>query len=232
MGYSAEIEFVSGVTDSGEAYDAVQRNLRMNHLALVDRARGGDQLRIGDNNGGLAMANKIILVDGISVEVTEQGAQVIEKLQRQLSDSAAAVSSMKSAHEKELAVKDSEIGKKDAEIENLKTQILSDADLDRMISERGELIAKARAIVDADYSGKSPAQIRRAAVAAILGDEALTAKTDAYVEARFDALAESALKDAAPVGGDPLRMNVKPKDSQTDNGQSAYEKRLADAWKH
>ena len=33
---------------SGEEYDAIQTNLHMNHLALVDKARGGDKLRIGD----------------------------------------------------------------------------------------------------------------------------------------------------------------------------------------
>lgn len=48
MGYSADIVFQKGVTDSGEEYDAIQTNLHMNHLALVDKARGGDKLRIGD----------------------------------------------------------------------------------------------------------------------------------------------------------------------------------------
>lgn len=48
MGYTAEIEFGDGVTPEGEKYDAVQKGIRMNHLALVDKARGGPELRIGD----------------------------------------------------------------------------------------------------------------------------------------------------------------------------------------
>src|SRR5690606_6090085 len=35
MGYSAEIVFGDGVTPEGEPYDAVQKSLRMNHLAVV-----------------------------------------------------------------------------------------------------------------------------------------------------------------------------------------------------
>src|SRR5690606_13036081 len=49
MGYSAELVFDSGVTPDGQEYDAIQKNLRMNHLAVVTMARGGSQLKIGDN---------------------------------------------------------------------------------------------------------------------------------------------------------------------------------------
>lgn len=45
MGYACEIEETSGVW-CGMAYDAVQRNIRYNHCALVDGARAGDAARI------------------------------------------------------------------------------------------------------------------------------------------------------------------------------------------
>ncbi len=48
MGYDCQLEWKSGVTDSGEAYDAIQRGIRSNHIAVVPRARGGSDLRIGD----------------------------------------------------------------------------------------------------------------------------------------------------------------------------------------
>ncbi len=50
MGYSTDIKWRTGVTDSGEEYDAVQTAIRGNHLAVVPVARGGDQLRIGDED--------------------------------------------------------------------------------------------------------------------------------------------------------------------------------------
>lgn len=49
MGYTADIIFDSGVSPRGEKYDAYQSNIRGNHLAIVDKARGGSQLRVLDS---------------------------------------------------------------------------------------------------------------------------------------------------------------------------------------
>lgn len=48
-GYNCELDFESGTTPSGEPYDAVQRKIRNNHVALVNKARGGSSLRVGDS---------------------------------------------------------------------------------------------------------------------------------------------------------------------------------------
>ncbi|MGO1079684.1 DUF2213 domain-containing protein, partial [Inquilinus sp. CA228] len=48
VGYAAEIDWTPGTTPAGEAYDAVQRRIRANHLAVVDAARAGPACRIGD----------------------------------------------------------------------------------------------------------------------------------------------------------------------------------------
>lgn len=44
-GYSVDLEETSGVW-MGMQYDAIQRNIRYNHVALVDRARAGDAAKI------------------------------------------------------------------------------------------------------------------------------------------------------------------------------------------
>jgi hypothetical protein len=49
LGYTSNIEWRSGVNDQQEAYDAVQTTIRINHLAVVDAARGGPKLAIGDH---------------------------------------------------------------------------------------------------------------------------------------------------------------------------------------
>ncbi|WP_295925353.1 DUF2213 domain-containing protein [uncultured Xanthomonas sp.] len=46
MGYTAEVHFEAGTTPDGQHYDAVQRKIANNHLAMVDTARGGPQLHI------------------------------------------------------------------------------------------------------------------------------------------------------------------------------------------
>lgn len=51
VGYGCEIEFKDGVTETGEAFDAVQSNIQVNHVAIVDNARGGQKLRLGDGAG-------------------------------------------------------------------------------------------------------------------------------------------------------------------------------------
>ncbi len=210
MGYTAEIVFEDGVTPDGEAYDAIQTNLRMNHLALVDRARGGEQLRIGDRRtpGGkdradnlppkeIPMSNmKTVLVDGLSVETTDAGAQAITKLQAQVKDGQTALADAQAAHATTIAAKDAEIARKDAEIDNLKGKVLTDADIDARVKARGDLIADAKLVApNVDFTGKADGDIRRAAVVAVLGDAAIAGKPDAYVQARFDIAVEDAKKD-------------------------------------
>lgn len=47
-GYTCELDWTSGITADGQRYDAIQRGIRINHLALVDKARAGELARIGD----------------------------------------------------------------------------------------------------------------------------------------------------------------------------------------
>lgn len=243
MGYSADIVFKAGVTDSGEEYDAIQTNLTMNHLALVDKARGGDKLRIGDkgnpdiihpaqpNEGGhMADSNlRKVMIDGLSVETTEQGAQAIDKLTKQVGDAKAEVVSLTDSHKSDIQAKDAEIAKRDAEIDSLKGKALSDADLDARVAARADLLAKAAKVADQDYTGKSDAEVRKLAVAKKFGDAAIADKSDAYIEARFDI----AVSDSE--GSDPVRDAFKDSKLTTvnlaDNGQTAYEDKLKNAWK-
>jgi hypothetical protein len=47
-GYTSELDFTPGVTADGKPYDAQQRNIRGNHIAIVKAGRAGPQCRIGD----------------------------------------------------------------------------------------------------------------------------------------------------------------------------------------
>ena len=46
MGYSVDVDPTPGVTPRGERYDAVQRNVIANHVAIVDRGRAGPDCAI------------------------------------------------------------------------------------------------------------------------------------------------------------------------------------------
>lgn len=199
MGYSAEIEMRDGVTEDGQKYDGVQVNLRMNHLALVARARGGSQLKLGDDKSHeddpMTDKLKTVTVDGIPVETTDAGATVIARLQKDVTDAQTKLSDAEAAHKQAIADKEKEIAAKDAEIDDLKGKVMDEAALDAAVKERADLIAVAKSIADQDYSGKSVAEIRKAAISMKLGDAAIAGKSDEYIAARFDILAEDAAKD-------------------------------------
>jgi hypothetical protein len=47
-GYASTIEFTDGSTETGEHFDAIQKNIRGNHVAIVKAGRAGPLCRIGD----------------------------------------------------------------------------------------------------------------------------------------------------------------------------------------
>jgi len=212
-GYTCDLDFTAGTTPTGEAYDAIQKNIRLNHVAIVQHGRAGKQVRIGDASAwGVApitndqrpekekiMTLKTVTVDGIPVEVTDQGATVIGTLQSRLADANTKLADAEKAHQAALAAKDAEIARKDAEIDATKAKVLSDADLDKRVQARADLITVAKSIAkDIKTEGLTDAAIRKVAVVAKLGDAAVKDKADAYIDARFDILAEDAKKVSNP----------------------------------
>lgn len=222
MGYTAEIVFDSGMTEAGEQYDAVQTMLRMNHLALVDRARGGAALRIGDDNHQSEekrMTTKTIMVDGLSVETTDAGAQAINKLQGQIADYARALETVKGENASVVAVKDASIGELTAKVQQLQDSSIKPEQLDAMVADRASLIATARAIVpEVKTEGVCDADIRKAVVSAKLGAEFVADASPDAIKGAYRVLA----KDAKPADTfrDTMRATPTPT-NVTDNGYAA-----------
>ena len=231
MGYTMDLDVTAGETADGQKYEAVQRNLRMNHLALVARARGGSQLKLGDNQPEVStVQTKTITVDGLSVETTEAGAQAIAKLLGDVASVRTDLETAKQEHTSALAAKDAELAQKDAEIDSLKSKVLDEAALDAAVRVRADLMAKAEKVAAKDYTGLSPADIRKAAVTAKLGKEVVDGKSPEYIEARFDILVDEA-------SADPVRQSVRHSAAPTvkDSPDAAFDDYLADtanAWKH
>ncbi|WP_267550068.1 DUF2213 domain-containing protein [Rhizobium rhizogenes] len=196
-GYICDVDFTAGITPAGEAYDAIQRNIRINHIAIVRRGRAGSKVRIGDaaapwgcsplaaprphsddkqSKEGM-MPTKTIMIDGIDIEVSDQAAEIIATLQQRLADAEA-------THQKAVAVRD-------AELDALKSVTPSDAEIDRKVEARADLIGLARTIAgNIKTTGLTDAAIRKAVVIAKAGEGAVQGRSDAYIDARFDMLAE------------------------------------------
>lgn len=242
-GYTCDLDFTAGKTPTGEAYDAIQKNIRINHVAIVQAGRAGSKVRIGDaaawgaapisttdkETVTMTDALRTVVVDGLSVTTTDQGAQAIAKLQKELESSAAKFADAATAHQTAIAAKDAEIAKKDAELDATKAKVLSDADLDKKVQARADLIAVAKTIAkDVKTEGLTDAGIRKAVVVAKIGDAAIAGKADAYIDARFDLLVE----DAAKGSPDPFAAVVKGGLQTTDAADqavvSAYDQMVKD----
>jgi hypothetical protein len=93
VGYGCELDWTPGKTPAGEIFDCIQKNIRVNHIAVVDVARGGPELAIdhgdvdddddntgdddmaGDNNPRPSLMQMV--VDGLTVSVPDAQTQSI-----------------------------------------------------------------------------------------------------------------------------------------------------------
>jgi hypothetical protein len=208
MGYETELLFRDGITPQGESYDAIQTDIRANHLAVVSTARGGEKLRIGDGKEKDAMT-KTIMVDGLQVEVTDAAEAAIIKLQgtiKTLTDAAVKADATTAAN---TATLNDALIKKDAEIAVLKTQVMTADLLDRAIVTRSKLITDAQRIhPQVKVESVSDADIRKAAVTAKLGDAAVAGKEQAFFDHVFDALVVQLPTQYIPTTGDSFTRTL------------------------
>lgn len=239
VGYSTELVWEDGVAPDGTPYQAKQTAIVANHIAIVKAGRAGPQCRFGDSWAAFSteqkdapMTLKTVTVDGIPVEVTDQGATVITTLLGRLAARDEAIVKKDTDHATVLAARDAALAKKDAEIDDLKGKVLDTKALDAAVQARGDLVAKAKAIAPTVATdGKTDAEIRHAVVASKIGDAAVKDKPAAYIDARFDILAED-VKPADPLAR-VIAGGLRTSDDATtvDKAHDAYVSRLTDAWK-
>ena len=260
-GYKVDYSPEPGITSDGQHYDGIQKNIRGNHVAIVNRARGGAQVRlmldsadaavndlITHSQGAVMSAN--IAFDGVSFEADPALAAAISAerddakgsyadMKRQYEDAMAEASKMKEemdAMEKEMKGKcDSAEGRADALSEEnaaLKSDLeaAKQINVDSLVEERIALIDKARPSLDSafDFAGKSVREIMEASIKAVRGDANLSDRSDDYVTAMFDTLAETAARDDS--GTSELRKAVASIASPM-SAPSSYMEKLQNAWK-
>lgn len=227
VGYTCDLKWEDGVTPDGQKYDAIQTNIRANHLAVVAAARGGPSLTIGDDNVSTALSKgdtsmttlQKVMVDGVQVEMTDTAAQVVQRAMKAIQDSFDEFKEKTKKEQEENCdsiAKLTEAGKtKDAQIATLTTQLteskdaLSPAKLEALVADRQAVIGKAKAVLGDKVvvDGKSNSEIRRSVVDAKLKDAA-KGWTDEMVTASFTSLTadvkiadeKRAVADAGPAG--------------------------------
>lgn len=244
MGYTTPIEYRDGVAPDGTPYQAVQVGpIRINHLAVVPRARGGSKLRIGDGaptwgaapqttkqEDAMPDALRTIMVDGLSVQTTDQGAQAIEKLQKSLADAAREYEKEKEAKDGQIAALTKSVETKDGEIAALRKSVedaTSPEAIGRAVRERAAVLDVARALSIGDAEKMSDADVRRAVVRKSLGD-AVDKMSDDAVAGAF-AVTSHGLSDNTRLGS-----GLSLPSSTVSDAEKAYQESVSsmrDAWK-
>ena len=209
-GYTCQLDWTAGQTPNGEAYDALQKNIRFNHVAIVKQGRAGPEVRIGDDAEawGVAPINladmegslmtqtlRTVMVDKLSVVTTDQGAQAIEKLVGDVDATRTALTDAQRVHVAAIAAKDEELGKLKAELQVAKDAAPKPADLDKLVADRAALVEQVRAVSkDIKVEGLTDADLRRAVVVSKLGADFAKDAADAEILGAFKAV----IKDAKP----------------------------------
>ena len=196
MGYDCVFDWTPGVTPEGEPYDCRQTTLRMNHVAVVGRARGGSSLVI--DKGDTPM--KTVVIDGVPVELQPTHAALVEKTIQSVTDANATI-----------AARDAEIGKLTVQNEQLTGEntalkqkvadsAITPAKLSAMVAERQTVIDGYRAVTgdDKDVSTKTDAELKRAAVTHVIKDRA-TNMSDEAINGAFSGITATAAPAADPM---------------------------------
>lgn len=247
VGYTCRIDFEDGTTPDGDAYDAIQRDIRVNHIAIVPKGRAGHECRIGDahpwasgpstkgNDTMSTPALKTVVVGDEAVETTDAGARAIEALKVQVADRDKRLSDMEKRNEDDAKKRKKEMDAKDGEIAALKAKAEDTATLDAALTDRLAAIDEAKAVIGGDFAwqGKTTDAIRGEAVAGmrkVLSD----AQGDAFVKDRSDDFVRGAygasVKDTASPVTQALSDAARKSATATDNGYGEYVQRLGDAW--
>jgi len=189
--------------------------------------------------------------DGAEFEVTESVALAVtkeredakksyedmKKMYDSMMSEASQLKEEMDAMQKEMKGKcDSSDGRADAleqELSAVKADLEASkqVNIDSLVEERIALIDKARISLDSefDFAGKTTREVMQAAIKAVRGDAFdLSERSDDYVQAMFDTLAESGRSDSAAT--DELRKAVASIASPA-SAPTSYMDKLQNAWK-
>jgi len=200
-GYEAVVAENSGVTEDGVVYDTMQTYRKYNHLALVDKARGGSELSIKlDGCDGFIITKqedtnsmKTIRIDGVDHQLENEA----------IATHVASLTKKTDSLEKELSDEKNNVVTIKAKLDSVEAELAKvkavdvETEIKKRVDSRLALIEKALPILGDELKmDASDEEIKKAVILAIQP----TAKFDGidakelaiYLNARFDACVELA----------------------------------------
>lgn len=253
-GYTCTLDEVPGLAPNGERYDRVQRGIRYNHVALVDRGRAGDDVRLrldsagNQSNGDTEM--EFERIDGVKYEVGSEAHAAAAKVRDKAEAERAQRFDALTADVTKFKTLSEAVAADKAKLTD-QVALLSDPKrLDEAVAARAMLIDRARGILgkNADgterkFDGKSDTEIKLEVVAAAYPSMKFDAKEPIRVDTAFDLAVSDLEKTAARIREDAvktakLRGSIIAVDKNGAGGEDIMaqaarerEERNRDAWK-
>ena len=204
LGYETELVPESGTYD-GESYDYRQTNIRYNHLALVSRARAGDEAIVHLDAADGVMQEVVepvketvimskIRLDGIEYDAAPEVLNHIERLTERTGAAEKTAEELELEKLKAQEAADAAAGEKDAakaELEKLKATSNDEA-IRAGVKARVALERTAAQVLgtEAKLDAMNDRDIKVAVVTKVHADAKMDGRSDEYVQARFDAAIE------------------------------------------
>ena len=191
-GYTLALDETPGITPDGQHYDAVQRNIVYNHLAIVPQGRAGvarlnmDGEQVIDEENPkedkkMAEMTKVRLDSGIEYDCAPEVKVAIEKMRKDSVEAKKGLDKLQAKFDAlDAELKKEQEGRK-ADAEKAK------ANFDAAIKARVELlkVAEAHKVVNAD--SMTDTEIKTAVIKAVRGDAInLDGNSADYIEAAYD----------------------------------------------
>lgn len=196
-GYEVDLIETPGVTDDGERYDAVQTNIRGNHVALVEVGRAGPEVCV--------RMDAAMMLESAPKPETKKESRMDENEKKLL-----AALSQVAELQIQVTKEKSRADHLEAERDSLKTELSNekkareDAAVQTAdaVRQRVELELKASPILGESVAKMSDREIKVAVIKKIDGvDLASEKKSDEYVNVRFDLAVERTDKSEQALSG-------------------------------
>ena len=238
LGYKVDLDPTPGEWN-GEKYDAIQRNIRVNHVAVVGAARAGAMARLNldradavqlDEKESAEMTDKVMgqvrLDNGLTYEAAPEVIHALESLR---SDADVLKTNLETA-KKQVETLSGERDTLKARVDGFAAE-LDKVKADAMEAARAEVKARAdlekvAADFKIDCNGKSNREIKELAIKSLRADADLTGKSDEYVQAAFDMAVSMRVDDAMAKQRQTVN-NTDGNDKQVSSSQEAYNAYMA-----
>ena len=256
-GYSCTLDWSAGEWN-GEPYDAIQKNIRYNHLALVDRGRAGPQVRLKLDAGDAEEVTDAdaqesskeeekmkVKIGDKEFEVSEEAGKAINDALKQHDEVVGKLKSDLSAMEEQKAAEAKKADAAQAKLDTAELKLQERADAapsEEIIKQRVDariavlkVAEKVELPKETKLDSMSDLEVKKAVLAAYRPELKLDGKSEEYVSVAFDMASEDIAKAAEGLANLGSKLNQGARADQGEpsaaDARAKFTKDSEEAWK-